>query len=295
MEEATLPADLSGFFCTVPLQLSRSADGLCLTLVELFRSFLLISLSYIVQIVFLWEFWRINGTNVDTPCKEDHFFLEHVCMFVFVVTCFQELEATKNLFVTLWKAPTSQTYSMYTALLTEDVNKKEAVKHGAILQMDDKQLEEQEMKKKGKFMGKASHMMRKAKSGLGGGPDMDTWTLDHMTKTWKFFCFLFSALPRLAIALGVLVMGAEYVSRSGSKEDMILNTLAVLFVVEVDDAIYNVFTSESLRAHMENVKPIPLNPTNNDRMFAFIFSALVYPIAAVGGTLGLVRYFHSLC
>lgn len=151
------------------------------------------------------------------------------------------------------------------------------------------------MKKKGKFMGKASHMMRKANRSLTGGPDMDTWTLDRMTRSWKFMCFVLSALPRLAIAVAVLVMGAEYVSRSGSKEDMILNTLAVLFVVEVDDAIYNVFTSESLRSHMETLKPIPLNPTNNDRMFAFIFSALIYPIAAVGGTLGLVHYFHSLC
>ena len=62
---------------------------------------------------------------------------------------------------------------------------------------------------------------------------------------------------------------------------MLLNTLAVLFVVDIDESIYNVFTSGSLKVHMENVKPIVLHPTNNERLISFVFASFVFPVLVV--------------
>merc|ERR1719313_821042 len=172
-EEATVPADLSGFVCVVPLQLNRKADGLVLVLMEVIRSYLLLVLSYAVQVVFLYEFRQINRSKGGDQChlsastqfQDELFFLELVCVFVFVVQVFQEVEQSKNLFVTLYKCPTNSQFSLYGALFTEETQAAGAesprpVHHGAILHLTDEQIADQERKRRG-VLGHLSHFARK--------------------------------------------------------------------------------------------------------------------------------------
>ena len=102
-------------------------------------------------------------------------------------------------------------------------------------------------------------------------------------------CILFAAIPRMLICLLLGFIGAIYIGRSESQEAMLLNTLAVLFVLDIDDAIYNVFTSGSLKVHMEHIKPIILHPTNNDRLIAFFFASFIFPVLVVALSVVIVE------
>jgi len=112
---------------------------------------------------------------------------------------------------------------------------------------------------------------------------------------WKVWCFVVVFLPRVLMSCALCYVGAMYICRSESKEAMILNTLSVLFIVEIDDTVYKVFTSGSLKVHMENVKGISLHPTNADRLVSFMFASVFSPILAVFMSWFFVYLENSRC
>ena len=65
------------------------------------------------------------------------------------------------------------------------------------------------------------------------------------------------------------------------KEEMLLNTLSVLFVLNIPLSLYSVFTGALIKNRMQDVKPITTHPTNNERLFSFIFASVIYPIVVV--------------
>jgi hypothetical protein len=156
---------------------------------------------------------------------------------------------------------------------------KGAPKHGAILEAEMESPEQ--ARREGfefKLFGNMTSLMKKLHPGKTPEEMLTVWTLDDMTLGWKFCCILFAALPRFTITMLCGYIGAIYIGRSESKEAMLLNTLAVLFVLDIDDSIYQVFTSGSLKVHMENVKPVILHPTNNERLVTFVFASFIFPV-----------------
>merc|ERR1719191_2645717 len=121
------------------------------------------------------------------------------------------------------------------------------------------------------------------------------WTLDNMTKSYKAFAIFVIVLPKLAIALSVAYVGSVYILKSGDAETMILNTLAVLFVVDIDEFIYNTFTPASMKNQLVNVPEIALNPSNFERKWAYFSSTFVHPALIIGATYWLVNQHSSEC
>ena len=162
-------------------------------------------------------------------------------------------------------------------------------KHGGILVNE---TEAQTDKKTTMISSMYGHMvsyMKRLPAGKTPEEALEVWTLDDMTLGWKFVCILFAAIPRLLICLLLGFIGAIYIGRSESQEAMILNTLAVLFVLDIDDSIYNVFTSGSLKVHMDHIKPIVLHPSNNDRLIAFFFASFIFPVLVVAISVVIVE------
>jgi hypothetical protein len=314
MEEARIPADLSGFVVVIPLQLNLEVDGVLLTCAELFRSYFLLFLSYGVQAVFLYQIALIDEDKAGNCDDGRLYFLSLICVFTFTVSIFEEANEIKNLAVTLYKCPSRQEFytrltevcgvadqaTIPTALRNEDGARSPRrcaegppgmdTKHGAILEA------EREAAKSAKsLMDHMSHFARMLKPGQRAHEVLDEWTLDGMTWQWKAWSFVVVVLPRILLTVALFCVGAFYIMRSGDKGQMIMNTLAVNFIVDIDDQLYKVFTSGSLKVHMENVKPIPLHPTNMDRLVSFLFASIVSPALAVGISVGFVSIELERC
>ena len=79
------------------------------------------------------------------------------------------------------------------------------------------------------------------------------FTLAH-----KLSNFLFICLPKGLMGLFFLVIGGMYISVSGNNETIILNTLALYFVLEIDEFIFMGFVSPKLKASMASLPPVSI-------------------------------------
>jgi len=66
----------------------------------------------------------------------------------------------------------------------------------------------------------------------------------------------FVILPKLGIAVALLVLGAQYLAASASDADLILNSLALIFVLDLDEMIYVFVTPSFNKRLLEHLPPI---------------------------------------
>ena len=126
-EEIRVPADLSGFFCVIPLQLSRKVDGTGLVIIENLRVWLLLMVSYLVQFLFMYEIAELDESR-KYEVHSELWLLNYVCVFVFMVKIFEELRACKDLLLVIIQCPSKSDHG-YGAMQQSDL----ADTHGAIL------------------------------------------------------------------------------------------------------------------------------------------------------------------
>merc|ERR1719223_1591079 len=67
---------------------------------------------------------------------------------------------------------------------------------------------------------------------------------------------IFLILPRLGITIALGIVGCEYLAHTVSLNDIVLNSLALAFVIEVDELVAEVLLNRKLKTTVENVKPI---------------------------------------
>merc|ERR1719324_1594764 len=103
------------------------------------------------------------------------------------------------------------------------------------------------------------------------------WTLNNMTGFYKTVVFLLIILPRMIIAVLVVWIGAIYILNSSDAETMLLNTLAVLFVLDIDEFFYQTFTATHMKMQLTTVPEIKLNPGKWTHVAGFFNSLVGYP------------------
>mmetsp|Transcript_57841 Transcript_57841/g.103475 ORF Transcript_57841/g.103475 Transcript_57841/m.103475 type:complete len:438 (+) Transcript_57841:69-1382(+) len=69
--------------------------------------------------------------------------------------------------------------------------------------------------------------------------------------TRKLGIMIFIIVPKLLIALAVLAYGSLFLAASTSNADVLLNALALIFIVEIDELIFSSFAPRKLAAVME--------------------------------------------
>lgn len=77
-----------------------------------------------------------------------------------------------------------------------------------------------------------------------------------LSKWFKWFVYLCIILPKFAIGVLLWWYGASYVAMSENNSELILNTVAVLFVLEIDDQLYKVTVPSAIRAVFEALPPV---------------------------------------
>mmetsp|Transcript_106785 Transcript_106785/g.189791 ORF Transcript_106785/g.189791 Transcript_106785/m.189791 type:complete len:302 (+) Transcript_106785:53-958(+) len=74
-----------------------------------------------------------------------------------------------------------------------------------------------------------------------------------MNMARKVTLFLFVIVPKGCIAVGMLVIGAQFLSTAGSNTDLLLNALAATFVLDVDEQIYVLLAPGRIRETLEGM------------------------------------------
>ena len=83
-----------------------------------------------------------------------------------------------------------------------------------------------------------------------------TGVASGLSRGYKLFATLAVVLPKLALGATLWWYGASYVAMSVDNAELILNTVAVLFVLEIDDQMYAVTVPENMRLVIAALPPV---------------------------------------
>merc|ERR1719230_1734884 len=111
---------------------------------------------------------------------------------------------------------------------------------------------------------------------------MVQWNLDGMTKSFKVYCMCCVALPKLLIAVILSLIGGMYIKLTSSVENLVLNTLAVNFVVDIDEFLYQAFTSDATKGNLDNMKTLQVDVDNNTRFWLWVTTTCIHPLLTFG-------------
>ncbi|CAE7836120.1 hmu [Symbiodinium sp. CCMP2592] len=81
----------------------------------------------------------------------------------------------------------------------------------------------------------------------------------------RFVAFVTLIVPRLFIMTSLAVVGSIYVAQTASLADIVLNCLALAFVLDVDELVAQVLLTEKLRGLLTKIQPIDCGKTKSVR------------------------------
>jgi len=103
----------------------------------------------------------------------------------------------------------------------------------------------------------------------------DGFLLVEVTRC-RLACTLLVQAVRITIALVLLVSGITWLSRTIAINDLIVNTVALDFVLHVDEMIFSCFSSFAISEVIQKLHPLPMNATRHRTGCGFptVFSTL---------------------
>jgi hypothetical protein len=116
-----------------------------------------------------------------------------------------------------------------------------------------------------------------------------------------YFVWVCIIVPRLIICLFLAVTGVRFIGKTHSVDDLVLNCVAIAFVMDLDEVAFEGFVPRRLKTLINEMEPIPCKPLNykaSRRLMPVvwqitkIFMVLVSVIAFY--SLVLVRFFWQL-
>ncbi|CAE8692608.1 unnamed protein product [Polarella glacialis] len=72
----------------------------------------------------------------------------------------------------------------------------------------------------------------------------------------EFALYALLLIPKVVIFVLLLYCGAGYVLHANSNEDLVLNSVAMLFVVDIPDIVYAFTTTSDVKATIDNMPPL---------------------------------------
>eukprot|EP00747_Dinoflagellata_sp_TGD_P146993 gnl/TRDRNA2_/TRDRNA2_176749_c0_seq4.p1 gnl/TRDRNA2_/TRDRNA2_176749_c0~~gnl/TRDRNA2_/TRDRNA2_176749_c0_seq4.p1 ORF type:complete len:512 (-),score=43.93 gnl/TRDRNA2_/TRDRNA2_176749_c0_seq4:104-1510(-) len=97
----------------------------------------------------------------------------------------------------------------------------------------------------------------------------------------RFALMMFVGAARLAVAIGLLVAGGIWLTSTYALRDLILDAVALAFIMELDEMIYGVMVPRRTRVLLENVEPLPDPKRSSYKGLGFrsvcgVFALVVY-------------------
>jgi len=252
-----LPCSLAGLTIAEPLRLDRKVDGTVVFVVELFRIYAMLYMKFMIQIYFVALIFKNDLKHREAECNEGLVGLAMICVFVFLCAIFTELRSISTLSTVLYNAEHHETKTYH------GLGKQ---KSGGAVMVEEK-------------TGRMAELQKKYRPAP--PPDMPQWNLNMINKQYKVFCTIIVVVPKVVITLYLGYAGAIFIAQCESSGDMILNTLAVNFIIELDTILYETFTSDATKSAMEHAEEIELSLTNRERVGGWVFNTVVYPLTVI--------------
>jgi len=267
-----VPCDLYGLFVAEPLQLNTEIDGHVIVALVMFRLCFFVIANYTIQMLYIG---RINKLALDlegNQCDNIHVYMQLVCVFVFTTSIFREFRDALNLADLLIRAPVEQ-------------NEIIDAKHGAVLLAHEDRLQ-----RKPGFVDRLMKWQRSR-----GEFNIETkWTLGAMSKRWKVGCLLLLVFPRMMVTLLLTKVGTSFIVRA-SEEFMIADTVAALFIVDIDHFIYHAFTTHVVQQQLEGMKALKVHFSNFYRVSNFFSVNFLCPLGILMFTFSVVWSARLVC
>jgi len=100
-----------------------------------------------------------------------------------------------------------------------------------------------------------------------------TVSMKDFTLCYRCLNIVFNLLPRTCIAIAILFFGARYLVLSQSYEELMMNSLALTFLVTIDEMIFVAFVSTKRREWLGNANPLEVKiHRGSDTMIACLLS-----------------------
>jgi len=256
-----VPENLYGMAIVAPAQGNWKHDGIMLYL-ELLRVYMTLCFNYIILGLFILEIHKLdNGGHVD--CSLSSSVLEMVCVFVFEARMLLDILESASLISILYFA---------SAPKEGFTRARDASPGGGVVL-------EHEAKKS--WLSKISGSSKQLEN---------VWDLDGISYRFRAFSLLFVALPKVVLAVTIAYVGGVYIIKSPDQATLVMNTLAVVFLSEIDEILYQAFTSEAIRRKLRDVQLLEIPLTNTKRFWLWFMSAIIYPALMVAGTLFVMAH-----
>jgi len=106
-----------------------------------------------------------------------------------------------------------------------------------------------------------------------------------MSKVGKSALLLCVCVPRIAIFCYLYCVGAVWICRTADLSDLILNAIALAFVLDMDELLYAVILSRKVQSMVSNAAPLPLGkvrylpggcPVNDGVRLVFITGCIIF-------------------
>lgn len=283
MAELEVPANVYGVAMVLPSVLSRHKDGNCIFIFEHVRIWGLLLGNYGIQLLFVLELWKMvvskkdeaENSGTDMACSNSVVILQFVCLFVFEVVMFTELRDTTLILRLIWNIE-SPTNPMPGGAGWDKLDNRRNSAAGMI-QTEDGALTKWAKQK----MGKEVH---------------SEWSLDGVSRCYRFFLLLVVGLPKFFLGFFIAYAGGWYVLESPDRETLLLNTLAMTFIISIDEFLYHAFTPQSIVDNISSMHPVKVEMDTASAVGIWFMNSIVYPnvIFLACGCLTLF-YKRSVC
>mmetsp|Transcript_60080 Transcript_60080/g.127277 ORF Transcript_60080/g.127277 Transcript_60080/m.127277 type:complete len:441 (+) Transcript_60080:130-1452(+) len=165
--------------------------------------------------------------------NENHQILRKLCVVAFVVCLFKDMRQTSEMANLLWELPTGPGTWMVVTPADEEVIRVDAEGHHTIHREVDHQIK---------------------------------WQVDSLQLHWKILTLIFVLLPKFTIFCFLYFYGSMWLLSVSDHQELITNAVALVFVLELDEAVFAAVTTSDVQQQMDNLQP--WSPYKPDEFYA---------------------------
>jgi len=129
--------------------------------------------------------------------------------------------------------------------------------------------------------------------GVDGGEDTHAAKIQGLTMPLKIFIAAFIQIPRLLANIVLLWLGCRWLTATIGLGDVLLNGVALEFILNLDELLYNVCIAHRNRIATEKLYIAPFRRLNK-ATFCTFFDAQIWGIASLIWAVGYVFYFQQV-
>mmetsp|Transcript_49499 Transcript_49499/g.130566 ORF Transcript_49499/g.130566 Transcript_49499/m.130566 type:complete len:336 (+) Transcript_49499:68-1075(+) len=115
-----------------------------------------------------------------------------------------------------------------------------------------------------------------------------------ITRKYRTFVFLLLIIPRFLLGSACLYYSAGFITLAETIQDLILNALATAFIMEVDDTLFNLFTSGVVQRMVSNFPDIGI-PRAKSTILDWSIESARFPIVFLMQVLITAAVAESWC